>query len=80
MDIDAITIEQCKRCNVPLVEGEALQNRLAGLPDFIGDTGREAVCTVSYSREADLIECLKCPECGYSVTRGREAIGARSRL
>jgi len=60
----------CRRCSTPLVMGKALQNTLVGFPDFPGDTGREAGCTLSYSGEAKMIDVLKCPACGYS----REAV------
>ena len=58
---------KCPRCNVEMKMGVALKNRPTGIPDFIGD---DFVCTVSYCKEADLIECLKCPECGHSLTKG----------
>lgn len=60
----------CKRCKVKMVEGKALQNRLVGSPDFLGDTGRERGSTQTRSGKADLIPVWKCPKCGQSVTRG----------
>ena len=56
---------KCGKCNVEMEKGQALQDKLDGTPDFIGD---DEVCTVSPSGKAKMIECLKCPECGYSVT------------
>ncbi len=53
----------CKKCKVPLNLGFALRNKLAGLPDFPGDT----VVTVSRTGPPEMIEVLKCPECGYSI-------------
>jgi len=58
---------KCKRCNILMVKGKALENILSGIPDFIGDT---QVCTLSPSGKTKLIDCLKCPECGYSVKVG----------
>jgi hypothetical protein len=49
--------------------GKALVDRLSGMPDFIGD---DVVCTLSPSGKADLVDCYKCPGCGYSVTKGKE--------
>lgn len=62
--------DNCPRCRTTLVQGKALQNALVGSPDFPGDTGFEAGCTLSYSGEAKMVDCLKCPECGYSRTFG----------
>ena len=50
-----------------MINGKALQNTLSGIPDFLGD---DEVCTISYSIIAEMIDCLKCPECGYSATKG----------
>lgn len=56
----------CIRCQVPLVSGKALENTLVGYPDFLGDSD---VCTVSPGGPGKLIECLKCPKCGYSIIK-----------
>ena len=58
----------CKKCGATMKDGQALVNRLTGIPDFIGD---DTVCTVSASSKADIVDCLKCPECGYSVAKGK---------
>jgi hypothetical protein len=55
---------RCPKCNVEMQEGKVLQEIMSGLPDFIGDTH---CCTVSPSGKANLVGCLKCPECGHSV-------------
>ncbi|MGZ8158355.1 MAG: hypothetical protein ACXWT4_06055 [Methylobacter sp.] len=57
----------CKRCQGEMKPGKAIKNTLTGIPDFIGD---DHVCTVSPGGPGKLIDCLKCPECGYSVTLG----------
>ena len=51
-----------------MVEGKALVDQMDGIPDFIGD---DFVCTVSPNGKADLVDCYKCPKCGYSVTKGK---------
>ena len=53
----------CPDCKCEMEVGVALRNKLTGIPDFVGD---DCVCTVSYGKEADLIQCLKCPVCGHS--------------
>lgn len=56
--------ERCARCNVELVDGQALVNvATAGAPDFIGS--REPV-TYSMGSDAQLVNVLKCPKCGHS--------------
>lgn len=44
-----------------------------GMPDFIGDTGANAVCTMSPGGPGRLIDCLKCADCGWSVMPGYTA-------
>ena len=56
---------KCKECNIDLEDGYALQDTLTGIPDFIGSN---EVCTVSPGN-AKLVECKKCPLCGYSVKK-----------
>lgn len=58
---------ECKKCKVTMVSGLALeQTWTTGLPDFIGDTN--PICqTMSMGGPGRLINCLKCPECGWSV-------------
>lgn len=60
---------RCKDCGVLLEEGIALQNRLSGLPDFIGS---KEIVTVSYGKDADVVNCWKCPLCGYSRTKNKK--------
>lgn len=60
----------CKRCNVPLVEGIALTNPGVGSPDFLGDTGDEIGCTMSPdTRNPKIQKVMKCLKCGWSVTK-----------
>lgn len=58
----------CPKCNVEMEPSKAFENTLVGSPDFVGDTGKERGCTMSRVGPVKLIDCLKCPECGWSVT------------
>ena len=62
---------KCKECHMEMRMGKALVDRLSGIPDFIGD---DHVCTVSPNGTADLVDCYKCPGCGYSVTKGSDDV------
>lgn len=55
----------CKRCGGTMLRGHALQNTLTGYPDF---TGSDSVVTVSRTGPAQVVPCLKCQRCGYSVS------------
>jgi len=55
----------CKRCQVPLLPGKAMESTVRGIPDFPG--GR-CVVTLSPGGPGRLVECLKCPHCGWSVS------------
>jgi hypothetical protein len=57
----------CRQCGGKMEVGQALENVLSGYPDFPGDN--HAV-TVSPSGRAKLVSCIKCVECGWSVTGG----------
>lgn len=57
--------ERCHRCQTELTIGLSLQNTFVGIPDFIWETASE-VCTVSQTGPPELINCLKCPNCGTS--------------
>ena len=50
-------------------KGIALEQTYDGIPDFIGS---KEVVTVSPSGSGKLIECWKCPKCGYSKTIGEK--------
>lgn len=54
----------CKKCNSPMEPGIALANTTTTMPDFIND---DACVTYSVGGPGKLIECLKCPACGWSV-------------
>jgi len=55
----------CKHCGGAMLRGHALQNTLTGYPDFPGDSGP---VTVSRTGPAQVVPCLKCIRCGYSIT------------
>ena len=56
---------RCRKCDIDMVPGQALENTLYGIPDFIGD---DYVCTVSMTGPPIMINVWKCPSCGYSTT------------
>lgn len=54
----------CKKCGGDMQPGQAIAQTFTGSPDFIGGE----VCTVSPGGPGKLVECSKCPECGWSTT------------
>lgn len=62
----------CKHCHTPMQPGIAIQQTYtAGEPDFPSGQGDpNAIVTLSPGGSGKLIECLKCPQCGWSVTKG----------
>ena len=64
----------CAKCSLPMIRGKALeQTYVGGTPDFPGDTHAS---TFSAGGPGRLIDCWKCPECGWSIT-GEERDGSR---
>jgi len=58
----------CPKCRIDLVPSKAMVSTwCAGLPDFIGDLDN-MIRTVSPGGPGKLIDCRKCPKCGYSIT------------
>lgn len=55
--------EKCPRCDVPMRPGVAILPTVVGEEDDIG-----GCVTLSYGGPGRLIDCLKCPECGHSIT------------
>lgn len=49
--------------------GIALENTLTGMPDFIGS---DEVITLHYGGPGKIIECLKCPNCGFSIYKNHD--------
>ena len=63
----------CRKCAGPMRAGKALAQTMSGMPDFPGDT---VVVTLSPGGPGVLIDCLKCANCGWSVTGAVPAEGA----
>jgi hypothetical protein len=54
--------DQCKRCRSEMKPGIAIQSTLVGS----GDMGE--IVTLNYGGPGRLVDCVKCPERGYSET------------
>ena len=54
----------CIHCQGKMLPGKALRETLAGMADFPGGE----VVTVSPGGAGVLVDCLKCTQCGWSVT------------
>ena len=52
----------CAKCQTPMATGVAIKQTYSGTPDFPDGE----VVTQYYSGPGKLIECLKCPKCGWS--------------
>jgi len=56
----------CKKCDAPMGPGLALEQTISrGVPDF---PGSDTVVTMSAGGSGKIVECRKCPECGWSVS------------
>ena len=58
---------ECIKCGEVLVEGKAIENTYTG----VGDFGDHDIMTVSAGGPGKLIDCLKCPSCGWSITKAQ---------
>lgn len=56
----------CKKCRGEMRPGKAIEQTYSGIPDFPGD---KYPTTVSPGGKGKLIECLKCENCGWSITK-----------
>ena len=54
----------CRRCGGEMRPGKAMQQTFTGAPDFPG----KDVVTLSPGGPGVLVDCLKCSQCGHSVT------------
>lgn len=54
----------CARCGAKMQLGKAIEQTFTGSPDFVG----AEVVTMSPGGAGKLIECRKCPKCGWSIT------------
>lgn len=58
--------DYCKKCNGRMKVSKAIQETVVvGAPDFCDDVGGQ---TMSAGGPGKLIDCLKCQDCGWSVT------------
>ena len=60
----------CRRCkrngkDIEMVKSQAMSSTWRGVPDFPGDN---YAVTLSPGGPGRLVDCLKCPECGWSVS------------
>ncbi len=58
-----------RNCHGTMRPGQAIEETLTGIPDFLGSG---VVCTVSPGGPGRLVRCLKCDKCGHSMTIGEE--------
>lgn len=64
---------RCRFCGSTMRPGKAMVSTwIGGMPDLPGDTHS---VTFSPGGPGRMIDCLKCPKCGYSVTVGEQQIG-----
>lgn len=63
---------RCRHCHTSMQPGVAIeQTYTAGEPDFPSDRDDpNAIVTLSPGGPGKLVTCLKCPQCGWSVTTG----------
>ena len=62
-----MTQRTCRKCRKALGRGIALQQTYRRSADFVGDFPGRGV-TMSAGGPGKIVECLKCPECGWSTT------------
>jgi len=65
VEIPLSSADQCKRCRSEMKPGIAMQSTLVGSPDF-GPS--DDIVTLNPGGPGRLVDCVKCPECGYSQT------------
>lgn len=58
-------MENCNKCNGNAKPSKALLNQLVSFNDFGNDAGSRGT-TQSRSGKAELVDCLKCTDCGHS--------------
>ena len=61
MNIDNI----CPKDGATMLPSKAIKNTLVGFDDFGGDAGQPG-STVSRSGPAIMVDCIKCPKCGFT--------------
>ena len=63
VEIPIPSADQCKRCRSEMKPGIAIQSTLVGSPDLC------EIVTLSHGGPGRIVDCVKCPECGYSETK-----------
>lgn len=64
------SVQACRKCGGTMKPGKATgQMLVGGMPDFPGD--KHAV-TLTHGGPGKMIDCMKCVECGWSVTSDSE--------
>lgn len=58
-------VEKCKKCGGAMKPGKAIEQTWTGTPDFYGDA---RAVTMSPGGMGKLIDCMKCEDCGWSIT------------
>jgi len=56
----------CKKCGGEMKAGKAIEQTFLGAPDFLGEVG---IVTMSPGGAGKLIDCVKCAQCGWSVSK-----------
>lgn len=63
-----LKLDTCRKCGADMRPGKAIgQTYIAGMPDF---DETDEISTFSAGGSGQLIDCLKCSACGWSVTEG----------
>ena len=63
---DMLLVEhKCKKCNGAMKLSKAIEQTYTGLPDFPND---QYPVTLSPGGTGRLVDCLKCCECGWSIS------------
>ena len=63
---ESLKVVLCGKCNVEMQPGKAIaQTFTGGAPDFPSDTHSS---TFSAGGPGALVDCLKCPDCGFSIS------------
>lgn len=60
---------KCKHCKADMIPGQAIKTMAVMSVDFIGETPSRG-STVNLRGTGQLMDCLKCPQCGFSRTTG----------
>lgn len=62
--IGKMKMAKCKKCGGEMKQGKALMQTVSGSPDFSGGE----IVTLSPGGPGKLIDCVKCGDCGHSIS------------